>query len=444
MSVREKHKALPSLLIDREIGVTQQSVEYIDLGSLVLWTENPRDPIRSDASNQDIVDRALEDAHEKWLLKKLAKEMGTVYDQSELPTVVMHQDVPVVYDGNRRVILGLLAKKLVEGWQSLDFLLPDYPDSLPCNFCEKQLALQHVYRKHYDSGSWAPLERDIFLNRHLGEPKTSFLIFEEETGLISRKPTLNAGFVKKEVLTDERLGRLGFSLSDGSLKSRHSPDDAANIIADLVKKIEEKSLSTRNNRGDVYGVLDPVNQDVVDRDSKNDFSLLKLPGVPQTEVHGRKKKSTKKKAGKKKRSARSRAGISHSFFGGVLYLNSGEVNDLYRDLDDLYAYFERNRGRLSGKFPAMVRMGLRLLVDTAANGRIEDYVDRNFDTAKKQLSSDEKTTLRTQYVTKGSIVQLLHIGAHNYSAAANLPQTLALSLIVGALLEVTHGKGDKG
>jgi hypothetical protein len=68
----------------------EQEVRLIDIKELVLWTENPRDPIDENAADQDIVDRALEDVLNKWSLGKLAKEMGDYYDFSELPTVVYH------------------------------------------------------------------------------------------------------------------------------------------------------------------------------------------------------------------------------------------------------------------------------------------------------------------------------------------------------------------
>ena len=48
-----------------------QRVEILRLEDLVLWTENPRDPIDKDASDQDIVDRALLDKSAKWTLPKL-------------------------------------------------------------------------------------------------------------------------------------------------------------------------------------------------------------------------------------------------------------------------------------------------------------------------------------------------------------------------------------
>lgn len=90
-----------------------QEVKLIDIADLVLWTENPRDPIHGKGTNQDVVNKACSDKFSKWSLPKLAKEMGPYYDFSELPTVVYHENIPVVYDGNRRIILGKIKFNLV-------------------------------------------------------------------------------------------------------------------------------------------------------------------------------------------------------------------------------------------------------------------------------------------------------------------------------------------
>ena len=82
-----------------------QEIKNIKIKDLVLWTENPRDPINSTAKDQDVVDRAVNDPLAKWELNKLAKEMGDYYDYSELPIVVYKNGKPIVYDGNRRVVL---------------------------------------------------------------------------------------------------------------------------------------------------------------------------------------------------------------------------------------------------------------------------------------------------------------------------------------------------
>jgi len=39
----------------------EQKVEYINIKDLILWTENPRNPIDVNAKDQEIVNRAIED-----------------------------------------------------------------------------------------------------------------------------------------------------------------------------------------------------------------------------------------------------------------------------------------------------------------------------------------------------------------------------------------------
>ena len=66
----------------------EQEIKYIKISELVLWTENPRDPITKDATDQDVVNRAINSTDGTWDIKKLAKSMGKFYDFSELPIVV--------------------------------------------------------------------------------------------------------------------------------------------------------------------------------------------------------------------------------------------------------------------------------------------------------------------------------------------------------------------
>ena len=54
-----------------------QRIKAIPLDSLILWTENPRDPMPGTSGNDEIIRHALTKENEQhWQLKKLAKEMG--------------------------------------------------------------------------------------------------------------------------------------------------------------------------------------------------------------------------------------------------------------------------------------------------------------------------------------------------------------------------------
>lgn len=407
-----------------------QEIRDIEIRELILWTENPRDPIDPNATDQDIANKAWLDEHEKWNLLKLAKEMRSHYDFSELPTVVYHKDKPIVYDGNRRMILAKLKHDFVtlEGFDKSK--LPYIPEKIPCNVCTKDIAIQNVFRKHGDSGSWSPLDRDLFIHKFMNEPKSTFLKIDEATGLISNNPHLNKVFVKDEIFTNEKLRELGFEFENDALKSKHSEEEASSILSDISNKISSKSISTRNNRGKVFESLEKSNRQLIEKNSKKPFSEVNVSSDDTTSIQIKRQSPRTKKR-------------TPVLFDGIIYLKAGQVCDLARDISDLNNYYQSNKSLFSQYFPSLIRMSLRLLAETAASDlklQMGIYLKNNFKRAKEKLDTNLKTTLSTQNVNENSIEQLLHIGAHNYNAANNLDQTIAISIILGKILELTHGK----
>lgn len=410
-----------------------QEIREISIQDLVLWTENPRDPIDEDAVDQDIVDRALNDKLSKWTLAKLAKEMGDFYDYSELPTVVYHGKKPIVYDGNRRIVLGKIKHGLVSIPDDVNIQIPDFPELIPCNVCVKEIALVNVFRKHSDTGSWQPLERDFFLYKFMGEEKSIFLVLDEATGIVRKNPHMNQRFVKEEIFREDILKSLGFSVKSGNLFSAHNTEEGHLILSDVAKKVKLKDITTRKNRGKVKEVLEPSSQQIIDQNKAKKHQATHFV-VDVERDRSKKKRQTRRKVGEK-----------DVLFGGQLYLRIGNVSNLYRDIVDLNQFCLEKITTLSTTFPSLVRMALRLLCETAAkekNMKLDNYLKNNFEKAKSSLTQDTKTTLSTQNISEKSIVQLLHIGAHNYNASSNMEQTIALSIIIGAILTETHGRDE--
>jgi hypothetical protein len=405
-----------------------QEIKLIDVKDLVLWTENPRDPIEK-GGDQKIAEKAVVDELSKWNLQKLAKQMGSDYDFSELPTVVYHGSKPVVYDGNRRMVLAKLKLGFLEVAGSDRLKIPEIPKRIPCNVCSEETALRHVLRKHSETGSWLPLERDIFLHKFMKQPKSSFLILEDSTKLITSRPYLNQGFVRDEIFADESLKSMGFVAKDGDLLSVHNKTEAKKILGDIADKIEARKITTRTNRRKAITVLEPAVQQLIETNKKKKLrpTALHLTGTPPAK-------------GPLRRTRRVGKG-EPEIFGGPLYLKAGDVSNLYRAIEDLYRFYVENKATLGPVFPALIRMSLRLLAEAAAQGKgksMGDYVKSNFDGAKATLSQDDKTTLSNQNVKKDTLEQLLHTGAHNYRVAADLAQTLAVSIIIGAILMKTY------
>lgn len=425
-----------------------QEIKYIPIKDLVLWTENPRDPISPNASDQDVVNRALLNNDGTWDIEKLAKNMGEFYDYSELPTVVYEDGKPIVYDGNRRVILGKIYHGLVVSTINKDSL-PEFPIEIPCNVCDKILALKSILRKHGESGSWKPLERDAFVNKyHLGE-KSDFLIIEECTGIISENPILNKGFVKKEIFNPSNLTKLGIKIENGVLLTKHSKNELRAIFDDIINKIVEEKITTRTSRGKSFDVLDQETKGIIENNHDKDYSLAphlakdknKTGSATSTESI----KTTVSLGTQTPRKTKRVAEPEIPFFGTSLCLKAGHVNNLYRDILELHQFYKTHK--LSKSFSGLLRMALRLLCETAKSSRksddIKKYIDKYFDDAKKLLDQDMKTFLSIQNVKKETLPQLLHTGAHNYCSSQNYEQTVAISIILGAMLTVSHGKETK-
>ncbi len=415
------------------MNTRNQKVELIKIKDLVLWTENPREPIDENATDQEIVDRAFEDKRSKWTLPKLAKEMGDYYDFSEIPTVVYHNGKPVVYDGNRRMILGKIKLGLVSVPNGENIRIPDFPTEIPCNVCSQKIGLNNVWRKHGESGSWAPLERDIFLHKFMGQEKSSFLIIDEDTEIIRSNPHLNQRFVKDEIFNDGNLKKMGFEVTNGRFKSLHSNSEARQILKDISEKVERKVISTRYHRGKILEVLDPSTQQLIDY-NKSHGTQSKNVKIDEED---------KSKLSEQKQHTRRAPRKRKVLFGGKLFLRMSDTSDLYRDIEDLFAFYNSKKNDLSDTFTGLIRMSLRLLCETAAeeDGKtLDNYLKSHFAQAKKTLTQDVKTTLSNHNVTEGSIIQLLHTAAHNYKASQSLDQTIAMSIIIGAILSISHGK----
>jgi len=421
--------------------MVEQEIREIDIRDLVLWSENPRDPIGQSSSEQEIADAALGIHSSKWNLSRLATEMGKLFDYSEIPTVVFHGKKPIVYDGNRRVILAKIYHGLIDSNGLIDIArLPNFPNQIPCNVCQKNVALQNIYRKHADSGSWQPLERDIFLSTHMRRPKSAFQLLDEETGLISKHKFLNQRFVKEEIFDEDTLQKLGIEFCDGYVRSKHSKEETAEIIRDIVEKVEAKVITTRKNRGEVISVLAPENRKHISEHAKNKATKIRLI---ESEIDSPSlSKVSDESTSSDRRTVRKRKSLPE-VFGSRLILKTGEVGNMYRDIVDLNLFYQANKGSLSDLFPSMIRMSLRLICEIAArdeNQTLDVYIKSRFNAAKAQLDQDKQTLISNHNVKDGSIIQLLHTGAHSYTSSSNIEQTLALSLVVGKILESSHGK----
>lgn len=358
-----------------------------NIKDLVLWSDNPRDPIRSNATDQEIAYNALSNDGNKWNIKRLAKQMRPRYDFSELPTVVMKDGKPVVYDGNRRVLIGKIIHNLVSGFNASDFSGIDFPETLICNVCDEEIALEHIERKHSDSGSWDSLERDIFRHVHRNKEKTLFHKFEIATRLISTHPKLNKGFVKDEILTRTNLETLGFFATRNGIKSIHSPSNTIKILSAIVSLVENKQVNTRVKRGRIVETLRELpsiahllKSDHTDtRRAERQFNQTVRPTSPIA--------TTKK-----------------NFLGATIQLPAGEVANMYSDILKL----DNDQESYSDCFPMILRMSLRLLLELAAKDSDQFKASFFNDFTSNGFYSSQLAPLNSCYFSVGIVVRITH------------------------------------
>ena len=423
---------------------TVQDIQNIKVKDLCLWTENPRDPIDTNVTDADIIKRAIDENPKAWNLDKLVTEMGAHYDLSELPTVVYVDNKPVVYDGNRRVaVLKYLQDSPLYSEVSGRLPLKYEPQELidlteiPCNVCDQETALTNIERKHSTNGSWSQLERDYFAHKHRGKDKSLFVRLNEQTGgYIANHKSMNKLFVKDEVLNANNLREIGFLVSDtGEIETPYSDEEILQLLENIRSLIESKKISTRNNRGLLKQPLETNFPDIPLK-SATDNSPLKPLSVESTQNEHTDDISNQRKTPRTKKKTPT------FFLDNMPSLANGEVNDIYRDILSLYDYYIQKKDTLSMTFPALIRMSLRLLVESAANSDgISTYVSNNYADAKKTLTQDQKTTLSNNSVDSDQkLIQLLQSGAHNYTNSANFEQTTAMSIIIGAIISKTHLK----
>lgn len=421
------------------MSVEQQRVKKIEVSKLVLWSENPRDPIpdeeaASTSLNETIIRRALDDKKQKWELQKLAKQMGRTYDYSELPIVVYHGKNPVVYDGNRRMILAKL-RQCYAKTISVPFELPEVEPEMYCCVCPKEMALDSVWRKHASNGSWGQLERDMFEYKHMKKCPSLFMQINEATGgMIEKTPNLNQRHVRDEVLTEQNLADIGLRFQDSKLLSKHSPKETEQILRAIANVIGIVQ-TTRNERGELRGPIESLVGTIITANENKEFKPVSIAqdikGINSPKAN-------------QKRTRRTKDDLSIPLFGGGLYLKPGHVSNIYRDICDLDGFYNKNKGSLSETFPALIRMSLRLLCEATSKQLntkgMSDFLNKNFSTAKKQLNQDQQTFLHNQSVTPANIVGMFESAGHNYSGMSNYQQTIAMSLILAQLITQFFGK----
>ena len=198
---------------------------------------------------------------------------------------------------------------------------------------------------------------------------------------------------------------IGFKIEGGKLWTNYDENKTKFIFDKVVELIHEGIISTRGeNRKKLLEPLQKNNPNLK-LESYDDTKSINEVNIREDSSENKTNRSEKKNKRTVKRDP--------SIFGKNLVLKQGDVNNIYRDIVDLYKFYLQKKNSLSENFHILIRMSLRLLVETAGlNSVIDDYINKYFDDAKEAMSKDEKTTLSTQSIDKKYIIKLLHIGTH--------------------------------
>lgn len=429
-----------------------QNIQNIKVADLCLWTENPRDPIDTNATDLDIVKHAIDDNPKTWNLGKLAKSMGAHYDFSEIPTVVYIDGKPVVYDGNRRIaVLKYLQNAELHTQLTGRLYLGDGPKELidlteiPCNVCDEDTALTNIERKHSANGSWGILQRDYFLSTHRKQKKSFFQEIEEQTGLISQHPKMNQRFVKEELLTPKKLEEIGFSRTKDGLVTNYTDDKSKSVLDEIVAAVNDGSIDTRTSRGKLKDALLERNSNL--KNELDSFDTSKTTNIVNIPTDNPSKKYRKTPVSKP----------NSTVFGRTLSLEDGPVNDLYRGIDAIYSNHQNDDKQLTPMLP-IIGMSMRLILDVAARKHYEqtnnskvakDQLYKEFlKEAKQNMNQQNKNfaSLTTGWLSdKENIDGLLAKYAHG-NITAQKSDILNASIIVGDILETyfSKNKNDTG
>ena len=443
----------------------------IQILKLILWDQNPRFPEEYFRKTEtELIDFLLTKKGEKEKLLELAKSIIDNINEItpwERLIVYKRKNDHIVLEGNRRLMVYKLllnpelttiakAKEFFNEAKSKVKINKNF--SLECLVTtDKDKGLKYVELKHLESGykSWGEPERNNFKRRRGGADEK--LIIKTEIDAIVKRldfpqelkdMILGKGYVTtfyRVIAENAAKDFFGYEADGEQLKIRDKnfEEKLKVIIWDLLKKKDKNGnkLDSRalNKKDDVTKYLASI--------KNNDFKRVKKETkeseTKEETLFGEKNTSIKiGTLSANKKTPRTQK-ILNELFGGTLTLKKGDTNNIYRDIMDLYTYYLNNKDRLSPSFPSLIRMALRLLVESATkeNESISNYIDNNYESAKKTLTKNQKTTLSNNAIEgKKTLKKLMQSGAHNYTNSANFEQTIAMSIIIGAMLKITHKK----
>ncbi len=422
--------------------------ENIHYNKLIVNPENYR--FDSVKNQEEAIDLMLKEKGVEIVnLAKHILEHG-LDEAKDLRVLAMDSGEYLVLDGNRRTTAikclhnqSFIKDKIIrESFQNLAKTKKIIPTNIQSFIYDdeqsaaKWIKLDHTGKNNgVGQDSWGAAEKDRFAYKFEGKisPAMQAVSFvEKELNKKIDTKKLKVSTINRILSNPESRSYLGVNLSGGKLIFTVDEKESCERLNKLFDKVIKDSVTVAS----VYHA--PQTIDFM----KNLFSdkpKYYLNKKLSSHENGEDKVNNEEKKPRKTRREKDKA---QKIFGKELILKNGDTNNIYMDILDLHDFYVSNEDKLSKNFPAIIRMSLRLLVESAVAEKesIDSYIKNNFAKAKKLLTQDQKTTLANNNVYESCLVQLLQTGAHNYTNSANFEQTIAMSIIIGEILDITHSK----
>lgn len=416
---------------------------------LIVNPENYRfDPVEN---QEEAIDLMLEEKGTEIInLAKHILEHG-LDEAKDFRVLEIESGNYLVLDGNRRTTAikclhdqSLIKdEKIKKVFENLLKVKRTLPTNIQCfvykeeKSAAKWIKLDHT-GKNDGAGqdSWGSAEKDRFAYKFEGKISPAMqAVSVIESDLKKKIDTkkLKISTINRILSNPESRSYLGVNISGGKLTFTADKKESLERLDKLFNKVITDNVTVAN----VYHT--PQTIDFMKNLFGNKPKDSTKPTLAFHENEGIKSEENEQTTRKTQREK----GKQQKFFGTDLILKKSDTNNIYMDILDLHSFYVSNAGKLSKNFPAMIRMSLRLLVESATSEgkKIADYVNSNFTEAKKTLTTDQKTTLANNSIgNAGNLIQLLQSGAHDYTNSANFEQTIAMSVIIGSMLNVTHSK----
>jgi len=418
--------------------------EKVNISSIQLDRENPRFPPVD--TERDAIMAMLDEQGDKLLI--LATDIVHYgLDPSKRLIVFKEKGQHIDGDGNRRMTAlkiletpDLIKKhKLYLKFKKLSQKQIVKIDLVECVVFKSREAIKHWIEINHGGElegrgqvQWNPEQKERFNGT-------------KSTGLMAKEALLNA-----KLISDDEFNLVNLTTLSRLLDSR--PGQKALSIEKKKGNVQFNDMSALQT---IYSDLKGIHVKKVYHDSDRKDFLIRSLGTLEPSSSIKKRKGINEGTPSNKTSPRRTQRVKKGnrlIFGEALLLKPGLVNNVYRDICEIY-----EMSKASGHCVEILGFSMRLILDVAAHeyfeknpkeGQSKDAVYKDYlKLIKSGATKKNKNTLAVDRAIKTLIEEekveaLLGKLAHN-SIQVSIDMILNLSFIIGPILKIHFSKGER-